>query len=316
MVESKTLKYLDPDLYVKAAGEGDIEQHYICLFCYGVVLDPTECRECQSLYCKGCLQQSHMKCPMRCSGLEYQPLNRFVKCSLEKTSFKCQNYPACREVIKYVNYSKHYEECENELPKQGCQHECEGKECLKKIQELEDKIEMLEVRSALQETQIQSYEQRLIVLEKDKEIQELINLKNDEILQQIQQEAGQKKYEQISVKDSNIFDNRDVDQSILNESFLNNINSQRNRLSSNNLLNFAQGLPVEEMKSNQKSKFRCNHTLKPFTKNRPGGDHLKLWCDHCGSTINCFVQEQYYRCEFAQCDWDICTKCYDEKSKS
>ena len=46
MVESKTLKYLDPDLYVKAAGEGDIEQHYICLFCYGVVLDPTECREC------------------------------------------------------------------------------------------------------------------------------------------------------------------------------------------------------------------------------------------------------------------------------
>jgi len=38
MESSKTLKFLDPDLYVTATQGEEFEQHYVCLFCYGVVL--------------------------------------------------------------------------------------------------------------------------------------------------------------------------------------------------------------------------------------------------------------------------------------
>eukprot|EP00347_Sterkiella_histriomuscorum_P023012 403336294 len=56
-----------------------------------------------------------------------------------------------------------------------------------------------------------------------------------------------------------------------------------------------------------------NHHLKSFTYNRPGGYESDLECDDCECTIKCCNKEEYYRCEFAQCDWDICKKCYDKK---
>ena len=44
MVESnKKLVYLDQDLYVKQDEKDEFEEHYVCLICYGVVLNPTEC---------------------------------------------------------------------------------------------------------------------------------------------------------------------------------------------------------------------------------------------------------------------------------
>eukprot|EP00347_Sterkiella_histriomuscorum_P023414 403334730 len=145
MVESKTLKYLDPDLYVKAAGEGDIEQHYICLFCYGVVLDPTECRECQSLYCKGCFEQNNYKCPKRCEKGEYQPINRYVKNQLNKMQFKCQNQPECTEVIEYESYIKHYRECGVIAIDEGCGGQ-QSKQCQKQIEALNQKVQSLELK--------------------------------------------------------------------------------------------------------------------------------------------------------------------------
>lgn len=58
--EIPDLTFLDPDLYISAAntkGETplEIESEFVCVVCCGVVLDPVECRNCSSLYCKACL---------------------------------------------------------------------------------------------------------------------------------------------------------------------------------------------------------------------------------------------------------------------
>eukprot|EP00347_Sterkiella_histriomuscorum_P000577 403375310 len=159
MVESKTLKYLDPDLYVKAAGEGDIEQHYICLFCYGVVLDPTECRECQSLYCKGCIGKSSQICPNRCTQNEFQQVNRIVRNALVNKEFKCQNQSWCTEVIKYENYIKHFEECKDVAAVNGC--ECQGAKFKEQILSLQKELENLQVQSVLQEQNSKNQQEQL-----------------------------------------------------------------------------------------------------------------------------------------------------------
>eukprot|EP00347_Sterkiella_histriomuscorum_P003681 403363351 len=159
MVESKTLKYLDPDLYVKAAGEGDIEQHYICLFCYGVVLDPTECRECQSLYCKGCIGKSSQICPNRCTQNEFQQVNRIVRNALVNKEFKCQNQSWCTEVIKYENYIKHFEECKDVAAVNGC--ECQGAKFKEQILSLEQKLDNLQFQSLLQDQKYKIQQEQL-----------------------------------------------------------------------------------------------------------------------------------------------------------
>ena len=82
------LTFLDPDLYAATAGE-EIDTHFVCVVCTGVVLDPTECKECQSLYCKGCLTSEEMQCPKRCGGAGYSKVNRFIMNTLNKMQFKC-----------------------------------------------------------------------------------------------------------------------------------------------------------------------------------------------------------------------------------
>lgn len=71
--DQRVLSYLDPELFVGSTQGGggsgtEMQGEFICVVCTGVVLDPIECKECSSLYCKGCLKNSDMPCPKRCGG--------------------------------------------------------------------------------------------------------------------------------------------------------------------------------------------------------------------------------------------------------
>lgn len=93
--KERIVTFLDPDLYISPIGEEDIDTHFVCVVCTGVVIDPTECTKCESLYCKGCLVALDMACPKRCGANEYTKVNRFAMNSLNKTEFKCMNRPKC-----------------------------------------------------------------------------------------------------------------------------------------------------------------------------------------------------------------------------
>jgi hypothetical protein len=77
----RVLAYLDPDLLIGSTQDGvsnELQGEFICVVCTGVVLDPLECRQCSSLYCKGCLKGNNMPCPKRCGGSDYSKVNRLV----------------------------------------------------------------------------------------------------------------------------------------------------------------------------------------------------------------------------------------------
>ena len=62
------LSYIDPDLFLTTTPGVELGSEYICVICTSVILDPIECKECSSLYCRGCLPTSDMVCPKKCGG--------------------------------------------------------------------------------------------------------------------------------------------------------------------------------------------------------------------------------------------------------
>eukprot|EP00347_Sterkiella_histriomuscorum_P005201 403357505 len=254
MEEQRILKYLDRDLYVKSATEGDIEQHYICLICHGVVLQPTECRE---------------------------------------------------QLIKYSNYIKHFEECEHAEPKQECKHECEAKECVEQIKELQEKIEMLEIRSALQAEKIENYEQRLKLLEEQNEINQKKKIMK-EIKKQIEKQKGNESKEEQKSNE-------------INQGF-NSPNSGeqrpmygRGQVIPRTAINFWPAGRSDSSSSDDNKTCINNHPLKLYSDQRPAGLALSilsnLTCNICRRKINHNIAELYYRCD-SSCNWDMCKDCY------
>lgn len=86
----------------------ELQGEFICVVCTGVVLNPVECRQCSSLYCKGCLTGNNMTCPKRCGGSDYGKVNRLVMNQLNKLPFKCQFAPKCEKQITYDQYEAHF----------------------------------------------------------------------------------------------------------------------------------------------------------------------------------------------------------------
>jgi hypothetical protein len=81
------------------------------VMCCGVVLEPIECKDCQTLYCKACIRKPDMECPKRCGGKEYTKVHRLVMNTINKLTFKC-NKGICSETIAYEYYAEHFRKCD------------------------------------------------------------------------------------------------------------------------------------------------------------------------------------------------------------
>ena len=115
------LNYLDPELYASQGGGTtsagiELEGEFICVVCTGVVLNPTECKTCSSLYCKACLSKEDLPCPKRCGGQEYGKVNRMIMNAMNKLPFRCQFSPKCDRIVNYDQYEIHYKECPHGKP--------------------------------------------------------------------------------------------------------------------------------------------------------------------------------------------------------
>jgi hypothetical protein len=82
-----------------------------CPICAGIVNNPVECKQCQTIYCAECWNQlkiSNKGCVMRCQK-PVEKANKFVFGLLEKFLLKC---PLCHEGgLSYQKFLLHYDCC-------------------------------------------------------------------------------------------------------------------------------------------------------------------------------------------------------------
>lgn len=85
-----------------------------------VVHGPIECKGCNSIFCKECLDPWTAKnehCPKKCKGserVEFGSMHRFAKTELESMKFKCKS-PNCDKVNKYSKALHHITTCEQQF---------------------------------------------------------------------------------------------------------------------------------------------------------------------------------------------------------
>ena len=71
-----------------------LSKHFTCNLCKEILLDPVECTNCSTAFCKLCISSWHQKnpykCPLLCSNkYKYVNMHRVVKKMLEKLRFHC-----------------------------------------------------------------------------------------------------------------------------------------------------------------------------------------------------------------------------------
>eukprot|EP00347_Sterkiella_histriomuscorum_P004689 403359482 len=193
MESGKPPMYIDPDLYIKISGEGDLENHYKCIICSGVVFDPVECKSCQNLYCKQCIDKSRYKCPNKCDNAQFQTIHRLLRNVLNKMTFRCQNYPRCFVQLRYDQYKQHYDKCII-------------KSLSSLFEELQEENRALKGKSVNQEKKLEEIEKRMA----DLELFCKESVSNSSINDNFQQEE-EEKLEKEQTDNSCDLDGRDID---------------------------------------------------------------------------------------------------------
>ena len=83
-----------------------------CPICAGIVNNPYECKNCQTIYCQECWKQleiSNKGCVMRCQKPKVEKANKFVFGLLEKFLLKC---PLCQTGgLNYQKFLQHFDCC-------------------------------------------------------------------------------------------------------------------------------------------------------------------------------------------------------------
>ena len=101
---------------------------FVCPICAMVVLNPSECSGCQSLFCGDCIapwREKNNSCPKKCQGneaVEFRQVHRLVQQDLNDLKFKCFNEGCC-DISAYKPAMEHKITCGGnglvECP-QGC----------------------------------------------------------------------------------------------------------------------------------------------------------------------------------------------------
>ena len=105
----------------------EVDEHFICVCCYDVVMDPKECSVCQHLYCSKCFNgiirsQWRARCAFCRSNLTANHhINTYVREILEKYVFECE---CCQAKVPYEGIQKHWKECQINLTCKQCKKRC------------------------------------------------------------------------------------------------------------------------------------------------------------------------------------------------
>jgi len=84
----------------------------ICPLCSNILINPVMCMNCQSVYCKKCIDEwseQDKKCPNKCENPNYKKSIEKINI-LSKLKFKCQK---CGEEILYDNAKSHIDSCKS-----------------------------------------------------------------------------------------------------------------------------------------------------------------------------------------------------------
>ena len=92
----------------------------MCPICALVVRDPVECGNCNSLFCRECIDPwrvNNSSCPKKCKGndeVTFGGVHRYVSAELSDLKFKCIN-EHCNESNNYHKAVHHMSNCQQLL---------------------------------------------------------------------------------------------------------------------------------------------------------------------------------------------------------
>jgi len=107
----------------------DIKDILLCKICMEVLEDPVECSECNSAYCRNCMEIWHAKnpsCPNRCQPFHLQKPHKVLLQMLNTLEITCENIEnGCKHICSAEAMFKHEHICDykvSECPnkKNGC----------------------------------------------------------------------------------------------------------------------------------------------------------------------------------------------------
>jgi hypothetical protein len=138
IVESQTS---DNEHVLQRVNSG-IMDNIICVICYGILVDPRECKSCQQAFCSHCINHwkaLNNKCPLKCAKLELIEPHRSTLSLLHKLTLKCVNYESgCKQVLRYQALSDHEKKCDFKLQKCTAFNLCKT-ECFKQEMEVHER---------------------------------------------------------------------------------------------------------------------------------------------------------------------------------
>jgi len=135
--------------------------HFLCIICSDMVLNPKMCQKCQHIFCSKCIDEwvkSNKFCPFKCSNKEEM---KFIKlpCSVAKmyesllvtcSKAECQAIIALKDLFHHENSCGamkclNHEKCQKDAPllildKRVCSEKCYIAMSFKNGEEIEDQI--------------------------------------------------------------------------------------------------------------------------------------------------------------------------------
>lgn len=76
-----------------------------CCICKQIAKEPMNCKSCNRIYCKECIEKNKMKCSPHCNSSTFS-MNEIAKKIIEKLKMKCKN--GCGALIPLSEVETHY----------------------------------------------------------------------------------------------------------------------------------------------------------------------------------------------------------------
>ena len=107
--EYQALVKSGPRIDPSTASNKKLVETFTCQICTHVVVSPTQCKQCDSIFCKSCIkQQGTEKCGNCRRHNAFKPkFNRALASVLNALEFECE----CGGLRSYEEWGQHFDEC-------------------------------------------------------------------------------------------------------------------------------------------------------------------------------------------------------------